>query len=156
MVKYWPGRKALQFLETLTNTEKVTCDTLEGLFDTLTSNFRPLFNETIKSLQFRKLCRNDWESVDEWMGRLRVAAIECNNQEVDRQLKEQFIQELNEKNMLEEIIKELRTVYSDEQITSGNVLAWAKRVEGQRAQAAIMSVITKSKKFNKIKVSRAA
>ena len=67
------------------------------------------------------------------MGKLRVAAIDCNYQEVNRQLKEQFIHGLNNKNMLEEIIKELMTVKSDEQITSGNVLAWTKRVEAQRA-----------------------
>ena len=82
MIKNWLGRKGLQFLETLTNAEKVTCDTLEGLFNTLTSKFMPQFNETIKSLQFRKLCRNDGENVEEWMGRLSVAAIECNYQEV--------------------------------------------------------------------------
>ena len=87
MVKNWLGRKGLQFLETLTNTEKVTCDMLEGLFNMLTSKFRPQFNETIKLLQLRKLCRNDKENVEEWMGRLRVTAIECNYQEVDRQLK---------------------------------------------------------------------
>ena len=100
----------------------------------LTSKFRPQFNETIKSLQFRKLCRNDGENVEEWMVRIRVAAIECNYQEVDRQLKEQFIHRLNDKNMLGEIIKELKTEKSDEQ-TSDNVLAWAKRVEAQRARA---------------------
>ena len=62
MVKNWLGRKGLQFLETLTNTEKITCDTLEGLFNTLTSKLKPQFNETIKLLQFRKLCRNDGET----------------------------------------------------------------------------------------------
>ena len=36
-----------------------------------------------------------------------VAAVECNYQEVDRQLKEQFIHGLNNKCMLEEILKEL-------------------------------------------------
>ena len=41
------------------------------------------------------------------MGRPHVAAVECNYQEVDRQLKEQFIHGLNNKYMLEEIIKEL-------------------------------------------------
>ena len=154
MIKNWLGRKGLQFLETLTNVEKVTCDTLEGLFNMLTSKFSPQINEIIKLLQFRKLCRNDGENVEEWMGRLRVAAIECNYQEVDRQLKEQFIHELNDKNMLEEIIKELMTVKSDEEITSGNVLALAKRVETQKVQAAVMSAITESKQFNTIKVSR--
>ena len=122
---------------------------LEGLFNMLTSKFLPQFNETIKSLQFRKLCRNDGENVEEWMGRLRVAAIECKYQEVDRQ--EQFIHRLNDKNMLEEIIKELTTVKSNEQITSGNVLVWAKRVEAQMAQAVVMSAITESKEFDKIK-----
>ena len=38
------------------------------------------------------------------MGRLCVAAVECNYQEVDRQLKEQSIHCLNDKYMLEEII----------------------------------------------------
>ena len=41
------------------------------------------------------------------MGRLHVTAVECKYQEVDRQLKEQFIHGLNDKGMLEEIIKEL-------------------------------------------------
>ena len=56
--------------------------------------------------------------------------------------------------MLEEIIKELMIVKSNEQIISGNVLAWAKRVEAQKTQAAVMGTITKSKEFDKIKVSR--
>ena len=51
---------------------------------------------------------------------------------VDRQLKEQFIHSLNDNNILEEMIKELMTVRGDDQITSGNVLALAKRVEAQR------------------------
>ena len=56
--------------------------------------------------------------------------------------------------MLEEIFNELTTVRGDDQITSGNVLAWAKRVEVQRTQAAVMSAVTKTEEFNKIKVSR--
>ena len=47
MVKNWLGRKGLQFLETLTNEEKTTCSTLEGLFETLSSKFKLQFNETI-------------------------------------------------------------------------------------------------------------
>ena len=121
MVKIWLGRKGLQFLETLTNVEKMTCCTLGGLYNILTSKFRPQFNETFKSMQFRIFCRNDGENVEEWTERLRVTPIVCNYQEVDRQLKEQFIHGLNYKNMLEEIIKELMTVKSDQQTTSGNV-----------------------------------
>ena len=44
-------------------------------------------------------------------------------------------------------------VKSNKQTRSGNVLAWAKRVEAQRAQATIMIAITKSKEFDKIQVS---
>ena len=65
MVKNWLGRKGLQFLEMLTSEEKITCDTLDRLFQTLNSKFRPQFNEAIKSLQFRKLCRNDGENAEE-------------------------------------------------------------------------------------------
>ena len=55
--------------------------------------------------------------------------------------------------MPEETIKELMTVRGNDQITSGNVLVWMKRVNAQRAQAAVMSTITESKEFDKIKVS---
>ena len=88
-------------------TEKETCNTLEGMFETLTNKFRPQYIETIKSLQFRRLYRYDNENVEEWMGRLCIAAVECTHQEVNRQLKEQFIHGLNDKCMLEEKIKEL-------------------------------------------------
>ena len=51
MVNNWLGRKGLQFVETLTNEKKPTYYTLDGLFKTLNSKFRPQFNETIKSIQ---------------------------------------------------------------------------------------------------------
>ena len=60
------------------------------------------------------------------MGRLCIATVECNYQEIDRQLKEQFFHGLNDKHMLEEIIKELTVTSNDDYITSGGVLAWAK------------------------------
>ena len=64
--------------------------------------------------------------MEEWMGRLHVAVIECNYQEVDRQLKEQFI------HMLEEIIKELTAANSDDHITSGGCTGLAKKSEGTK------------------------
>ena len=99
----------------------------------------------IKLLQFRKLYWHDEENVEEWMGRLHVAAVECNYQEVNRQLKEQLIYGLNDKHMLEEIIKELTATENDDHITSGGVLAWAKRVEAQRAQAVVLNILTESR-----------
>ena len=83
-----------------------------------------------------------------------MAAVECNYQEVDRQLKEQFIHGLNDKCILEEIIKELTTTKNDDHITSGGVLAWAKRVEAQRGQAAVLNTLTKLRQFDKIKLSK--
>ena len=44
LVKNWLGRKGLQYLETLTTTEKETCNTLEGLFNTLTNKFKLQYN----------------------------------------------------------------------------------------------------------------
>ena len=90
------------------------------------------------------------------MGRLHIAAVVCNYHEVDRQLKEQFIHGLNDKYMLEEIIKELMATKNDDHITSGGVLAWAKRVEVQRVQAAVLNTLTESKQFDKIKISKKA
>ena len=99
MVKNWLGRKGLHYIETLTENEKEACSTLEGLVNMLAGKFKLQYNETVKSLQFRKLYRLENESVDEWMGRLCVAVAECNYREMDRQLKEQFIHGLNYKLM---------------------------------------------------------
>ena len=66
------------------------------------------------------------------MGWLWLSAIET-YKELDRQLKEQFIHGLNDTDMLGEIIWELTKVHENEEITSKNVLSWAKRVRVQRA-----------------------
>ena len=60
------------------------------------------------------------------MERLCVVTAECNYRELDRQLKEQFIHGLNDKLMLDEIIRELTTKFNDEQVTSEGVLTWTK------------------------------
>ena len=44
IVKNWLGRKGLHYLESLTEGEKQACDTLQGLFNTLATKFRPQFN----------------------------------------------------------------------------------------------------------------
>ena len=44
------------------------------------------------------------ENSEEWMGRLWLLAVEYNYKELDRQLKEQFIDGLNDSDMLREII----------------------------------------------------
>ena len=87
------------------------------------------------------------------MGRLCVAVAECSYREVDQQLKEQFIHGLNDKTMLDKVIRELMAKDNNEQTTSNDVLVWAKRIEVQQAHAAILN-ITKSQKFNKVKMAQ--
>ena len=41
VVKNWSGRKGLQYLETLMTVEKEKCNTLDGLFKTLSNKFKP-------------------------------------------------------------------------------------------------------------------
>ena len=88
------------------------------------------------------------------MGGLCVAAAECNYRELDRQLKEQFIHGLNDKLMLDEIIRGLTTKNNGEEVTSEDMLTWAKRIEVQRAQVAILSNIMESCQFDKIRVTQ--
>ena len=86
------------------------------------------------------------------MGRLRVAVSECNYKECDRQLKEQFIHGLGDKDMLDEIIKELIKRNSNKPSSSEDILKWAKYVEAQRAQAIVLSEVTGHESFDKVKV----
>ena len=88
IVKNWLGRKGLHYIESITEAEKQACNTLQGLVKTLATKFWLQFNETIKLLQFRKLCRSDNESAEEWMGWLWMAAAVCGYKEVARQLKD--------------------------------------------------------------------
>ena len=154
MVKNCLGRKGLHYLESLTEGKRQACGNLQGLIYTLAEKFRPQYNETIKFLEFRKLCRSEGKNAEEWMGRLCIVAAECNYKEIECQLKEQFIHSLNDKTMLDEVIRELTTKNLNEQTTSEDVLIWAKRVEVQRVQAAILSDITKSQMFDKVKVAK--
>ena len=88
------------------------------------------------------------------MGRLSVAAGECNYRQLDRQLKEQFIHGLNDKCMLDEIIRELTATNNDEQVTSEGMLICVKGIEAQRAQATVLNTITESCQFDKVKVAQ--
>ena len=78
------------------------------------------------------MIRQSDESVEEWMGSLRTVVIKCNYKEIDRQLKEQFINGLNDEEMLVEIIRELTKCKENTIIHSENVLTWEKRAEAQR------------------------
>ena len=94
------------------------------------------------------------KSAEEWMGRLCMVAAECSYREVDHQLKEQFIHGLNDKVMLDKVIRELTAKNSSEQTTSEDVLSLARRIEAQRAQVAILSDITKAQNLTRFKWSK--
>ena len=64
----------------------------------------------LKSLQFPKLARNPDENAEEWRGRLRMSAIECNYKEIDGQFKEQFIHDINISDMSIEITRKLTKI----------------------------------------------
>ena len=73
--------------------------------------------------------------------------VKCNYKEIDRQLKEQFINGLNNMEMLVEIIRELTKCEENITIHSENVLIWAKRVEAQRTQMAVISSLHEANKL---------
>ena len=79
------------------------------------------------------------------MGYLRVKSKECGYKEKDRILKEQFINDINDDDIITDIIRELKAI-KDTETTSEQVLPWAGNVEEQRAQKAII----KAKKGVKI------
>ena len=88
--------------------------------------------------------KNGWADLD-WQH------LKCNYKERDRQLKEQFIHRLNYNDMIAEIIRELTKAKESTPVTSEQVLVWAKRVKAQRTQSAIITNLSKTKKFDKIK-----
>ena len=92
------------------------------------------------------------ENAEAWMGRLRVAASECNYKECDRQLKEQFIHGLGNKDMQDEIIKELTKRGSNDPSSGKDILRGAKCMDAQRAQAVVLNRVTGHESFNKVKV----
>ena len=63
----------------------------------------------------------------EWMGRLRLTDVECNYQEIDRQLREQFIHGLNDIDMLVEILMKIKTVRSGQRQSKKKPHAHTKR-----------------------------
>ena len=79
----------------------------------------------INSLQFHKLVRQQNESAEEWISRLRISATECNCNDVYQHFKEQFIHDLNDNDMMDEIISQL-TKGKNKNVTINQVLPWAR------------------------------
>ena len=67
------------------------------------------------------------------MGRLCIKSTECKNKEYDRRLKEQDINGLDDKYILDKY-KRISSLESTSEIGSDQVLIWAQCVEAQKAQ----------------------
>ena len=111
IIDNWLCIQWLLFLEDLTKGEQETSRTIKGLH-----------TEIILSLQYCKLSRWDDENA-EWLGRLQLMAAECRYKELDRHLKEQFINGLNDNSMTGEIICELKSLSGMSCSTPEQVLA---------------------------------
>ena len=99
-------------------------------------------------LPFCKLARKPDENAEEWMGRLRMSTTECNYKEIDKQLNEQCTHGLNSDTSVE-IRRELTKIEDNEIIISEQVLAWARRVEAQKTQSAILENLKEQKTLTK-------
>ena len=76
IIKIGLTEKGIKLLETIMQTAQ-KCETTEGMFSTLNNRFQSI--------------RQSNENAEDWMDRLRIATLECNYKDLDRQLKEQFI-----------------------------------------------------------------
>ena len=130
VIKNWLGREGLQLIATNTQKEQEACNNEKALYDIPNRKFNHQYNKTVKSLQYNKLTETSNESAEEWVGRLRMAVVECNYKEIDRQLKEQFIHGLNDEEMLVEIIRELTNCKENTTIYNETVLTWEKKRRG--------------------------
>ena len=75
-----------------------------GYFKVLSETFKPQHNETILSLQYCKLIREQSENAEGLKGHLKIQTNICKYKERDRILKEQFITGLNDDYILAEIM----------------------------------------------------
>ena len=75
------------------------------------------------------MAREGRENAEEWMGHLSIEESECDYKEKVRKLKELFINGMNDDDMMTEIIRELTTIKKTNEITSDQVLCWAKGVK---------------------------
>ena len=103
----WLGHEGLHFVQTLTDVHKI-CKSNVSSFSILNVKFKPQQIETILSLQYCKLSRDENKSAEEWLDSLRVMTNECNYKEHNRKLKEQFINGTDGKMMTTEELTTIR------------------------------------------------
>ena len=99
----WPGLERLRFVKTLTDNGQEKYKPSSGLFEVLCEKFDPWYNDTILSLQYCKLVRDEKESTEAWIGHLKVKANECEYKQRNRRPKEQFINGTNEDDIMTKV-----------------------------------------------------
>ena len=69
----------------------------------------------------------------------------------DRILKEQFVNGINDDDMMTDIIREWTAIKKTNEVTSEQVLAWTRRMEAQRTQKTLIEATKENKDFNAMK-----
>ena len=64
----WLSHEGLRFMQMLNDTEQENCRTIAGLFEVLSQMFWLQHKETISSLKYCKLTREQKENAEELMG----------------------------------------------------------------------------------------
>ena len=102
----------------------------------------------ILSLQYCKITRQQNTNAEKWMGHLRIKANACKYKK--KRLEQQVINCINNDNIMIKIIRALAAIKMPDEITSQQVLCWARRVEAQRAHKAILDVTKETKEFDTV------
>ena len=85
------------------------------------------------------------------MHRLYIKATDCKCKTCDRRLKEQFTNMLDNKNIIEEIIKELTALKDTSEVSSERVLMRAQYIEEQRGKKEVFDSIRDEKEFDSVR-----
>ena len=75
-----------------------------------------------------KLAEKQTENMKTWIGYLEIKAKKCDCKEKDRSLSEQFINGINDNDMIIKILRELKAIKKTSEMINEQVLCWAKKV----------------------------
>lgn len=145
LILQWMGCEGVQWLNSLEADKKTEALASEnGLKDKLKTTWQPFSCITVSTLQFIRMQRKTDEDADAWLGCLRIKAAECRfGDELNHRLMEHFIYGINDKEMMDEISKEL-AAQDEDNYTLAKALKCAARVQQRRAQLDILGGQQKS------------
>ena len=88
------------------------------------------------------------------MGRLCIKITDSTYKEHERRLKEQFLNALDNENIIAEILKEWTAYKDTSEVSSEQVLMFAQRSEVQWVHKEVLDNIRDTKEFNSVKRDR--